>query len=201
MRPLKRTHPELEIRDNLPLSIEYRVYNYKLSKDGTNVSKRGTTWTLFDVLAILAAMTYTWYKFHSSLWVVLVGVLLLWHKAVRLAWESVVVVPSLGIQIEKCKGFSLPFTSRIWPFSASRHFIPIDCLHDILINESLYRWDWYYYLAILQRDPPKPLHDDMPHNLSIQVAFEDILPPLPVVREIYHGVREVLFQEFKEDEK
>jgi hypothetical protein len=66
MQPLKRTHPELEIRNNLPLSIEYRVYNYKLSKDGTNVLKRGTTWTLFDVLTVLSAITYTWYKLQVS---------------------------------------------------------------------------------------------------------------------------------------
>ena len=57
--------------------------------------------------------------------------------------ESVLVLPSYGIQLETHRG--LPSL----PFFVSRRFIPLTDGQDVLINEGLRRWDVRYYLAVL----------------------------------------------------
>lgn len=57
--------------------------------------------------------------------------------------ESVLVLPSYGIQLETHRG--LPSL----PLFVSRRFIPLTKVRDVLINEGLRRWDVRYYLAIL----------------------------------------------------
>jgi phosphatidylinositol glycan class H protein len=57
--------------------------------------------------------------------------------------ESVLVLPSYGIQLESHRG--LPSL----PLFVSRRFIPLAEVRDVLINEGLRRWDVRYYLAIL----------------------------------------------------
>ena len=56
--------------------------------------------------------------------------------------ESVLVLPSYGIQLETHRG--LPSL----PLFVSRRFIPLTKVRDVLINEGLRRWDVRYYLAI-----------------------------------------------------
>ena len=57
--------------------------------------------------------------------------------------DSVLVLPSYGIQLETHRG--LPSL----PLFVSRRFIPLTEVRDVLINEGLRRWDVRYYLAIL----------------------------------------------------
>jgi hypothetical protein len=56
-RPLPRTYPELEIRRNWPLYIEYRVNNWGLAKDGSGRVRRGFGWSFWDVI-VIAALVY-----------------------------------------------------------------------------------------------------------------------------------------------
>lgn len=58
--------------------------------------------------------------------------------------ESVLAIPSLGIQLETHRG--LPNI----PLFINRRFIPVFYLQDVIINEGLRRWDVRYYLAALQ---------------------------------------------------
>jgi hypothetical protein len=82
------------------------------------------------------------------------------------------VLPHLGVQIESSKGISMPFSERTWTLSTSRNFIPMDEMHDVLINEGLHRWDWYFYLIILRRTPPRPFKGpDTPCDLSMAIVF------------------------------
>ena len=49
----------------------------------------------------------------------------------------------------------------------------MDEIHDVLINEGLSRWDWYFYLTILRRTPPRPFKGpDVPRNLSMAIMFQ-----------------------------
>ena len=59
--------------------------------------------------------------------------------------ESVVVFPSLGLQLETHRGFSGI------SFLASRTFVPWSSLEDFLINEGIRGWDIRYYLVAITR--------------------------------------------------
>ena len=65
MKPLLRTHPELEIIDQLPLFIEYRIYNYKLGKNGTDKRRYGYGYSYWDVVS-LVVIYFLWNRFHVS---------------------------------------------------------------------------------------------------------------------------------------
>jgi len=58
-------------------------------------------------------------------------------------------------------------------------------LQDFVINEGIRRWDVRYYLAAIKRSRT--------NHLSLEVAYENILPHFPVLSEVYHGVHETLF--------
>ena len=72
--------------------------------------------------------------------------------------ESVVILPSLGVQFETHKGFA--GVSLL----AARKFIPWASLEDFLINEGLYGWNVRYYCVAMNRTP----HG----SLQLEVAFE-----------------------------
>jgi hypothetical protein len=72
--------------------------------------------------------------------------------------ESVLVLPSYGIQLETHRG--LPSL----PFFVSRRFIPLAEVQDVLINEGLRRWDVRYYLAIL--------YSPRPEEQRLEVAYQ-----------------------------
>jgi hypothetical protein len=59
MKPLPKTHPELEVLENHPISVEYRVYNYRLAKDGSNVIRRRNGYSVWDVF-LLAGVYSSW---------------------------------------------------------------------------------------------------------------------------------------------
>ncbi|KAI0928605.1 hypothetical protein AcW1_005802 [Taiwanofungus camphoratus] len=128
---------------------------------------------------------------------VLAAVLYLYVRCTRVLWESVIVLPSLGIQFETHRG------TPSAPLFASRRFIPLSSLQDFVINEGLRRWDIRYYLVAIQRP-----HSNM---VSLVVAYEvrvaiksdfwcaqdicqNTLPRFPVLREVYHGVHETLLK-------
>lgn len=60
MKPFPRTYPELEIIGNHPVSVEYRLYNYSLAKDGSNIIRRRNGYSMLD-LAQLAGVYASWY--------------------------------------------------------------------------------------------------------------------------------------------
>ncbi|PSR94088.1 hypothetical protein PHLCEN_2v4516 [Hermanssonia centrifuga] len=93
--------------------------------------------------------------------------------------ESVLAIPSLGIQMETCIG--LPNI----PLFTSRRFIPLVHLRDFVINEGLYRWNVRYYLVALQGFEKS--------GLILEVAYENIKPYFPVLLEVYHGVHDLMF--------
>ncbi|KAF8595962.1 hypothetical protein BDV93DRAFT_500810 [Ceratobasidium sp. AG-I] len=121
--------------------------------------------------------------------IVLLAVVLtvLWSKSNVLHHESVLAIPTIGLQLEAHRGLSIfgkHFTTRI-----SRTFIPISTISDIFINEGLCGWNVRRYLAILPAEESR-----------LQVVFEALDPPFPVLKEVYHGLRETLFSEWDEGE-
>lgn len=72
--------------------------------------------------------------------------------------ESVVILPSLGIQLETHRGLAGH------SLFAARRFIPWSSLEDFLINEGIRGWDIRYYLVAINRTPQDAL--------QLEVAFE-----------------------------
>lgn len=80
--------------------------------------------------------------------------------------ESVVILPSLGVQFETHKGFA--GISLL----AARKFVPWASLEDFLINEGLYGWNVRYYSVAINRTPQG--------SLQLEVAFEVGVLPLAI---------------------
>jgi len=102
----------------------------------------------------------------------------MYRKCTAVLWESVIVFPPHGIQLETHRG------PPSYPIFVSRKFIPTVFLRDIIINEGLRRWNVRYYLAFMEASS-----DDM---ISLAVAYENILPRFPILLEVYRGVKEAL---------
>ncbi|XP_006458221.1 hypothetical protein AGABI2DRAFT_115231 [Agaricus bisporus var. bisporus H97] len=171
-------HPEFSVRD-YPGYREYRVENFYVARNGSGriIQKAtGLSWccALFPVLfSLTRAFGFWWLAFSifaATLW--------LYMKCTQVVAETVLVIPPHGIQLETHRG--LPR----WPLAISRRFISLTNLRDVIINEALYGWNVRYYLAAVKEHPST--------GFSLDVIFESILPRMPILSEVYHGIHEML---------
>ncbi|KAI0341793.1 hypothetical protein BDW22DRAFT_1358666 [Trametopsis cervina] len=178
-RPLQ-DHPEFTVRQYQD-HREYRVENWRLSRDGSRRVLKSSGWTWFDV-AVPVVVALLWrritYRGHYALLAITVF-LYVYAKCTQTLWESVLAIPQSGIQLETHRG--LPNT----PLFVSRQFIPAIDLREFVINEGLRRWDVRYYLAAVRgaRDGKFTLH----------VAYENTLPYFPVLLHVYRDVHSIMF--------
>ncbi|KAH9901104.1 hypothetical protein C8Q73DRAFT_676765, partial [Cubamyces lactineus] len=170
--------PELSVIQH-PGWIEYRVDATTPSSKG-----RGARISAVDALVILAC-AISWNTMVSTRWHVIGAALALLvyihHRTTQVLWESVVIIPSLGLQLETHRGFAGI------SLSASQRFVPWSSLEDFLINEGIRGWNIRYYLVAISRTQQGAL--------KLDVAFENILPKFPVLLEVYHGVQDALRNE------
>jgi phosphatidylinositol glycan class H protein len=103
---------------------------------------------------------------------------LIYWRVTQVLWESALVLPPYGVQLETHRG--LPSL----PLFVSRRFIPLTEVQEVLINEGLRRWDVRYYLAVL--------YSPREGEQRLAVAYENILPRFPVLNRVYHGIHECL---------
>jgi len=178
-RPLTETHPELLVIETPGLSREYRVENRHPSRSQHRRRLSDLPWVdAFSV--ILVGLLWPSVKGNAALMVatgICLGLLIYW-KVTQVLWESVLVLPPYGIQLETHRG--LPSL----PFFVSRRFIPLTEVQDVLINEGLRRWDVRYYLAVL--------YSPRQGEQRLEVAYENMLPRFPVLNMVYHGIHECL---------
>ncbi|KAI0797712.1 GPI-GlcNAc transferase complex, PIG-H component-domain-containing protein [Abortiporus biennis] len=175
-------HPQFVVLE-FPSHTEFRVENWRLARDGSSKVLKFYGWSSLDaVVPVIVAYTWSWIIVSSlnKLIFTVAIIFYLYTKCTQILWESVIVIPALGIQLETHRG--LPGI----PLTVSRHFIPLSSIQDVFINEGLRRWDVRYYLAIIQTSHPQSFH--------LRVAYENILPYFPVLLEVYHGVQNILFE-------
>ncbi|KAI9636889.1 uncharacterized protein MKK02DRAFT_45598 [Dioszegia hungarica] len=118
---------------------------------------------------------------------------LLFLRTRSVLYKSVVPLPHLGLQLSTTRGLSLPHPGRplsgyrrwLVPLSTSHTFIPLSDISTVIVNEGLRRWNVRYYLAVVKR-----------RGGGVVVALDEIWAPVAVLREVYHGVRESLFDEY-----
>lgn len=176
IRPIPDTHPQFSVLD-LPGYREYRVENWHLARDGSGRIIRGTSyflwWSILSLCISIAWLkTTAWLLATSLLAITLVGI-----NSLPILYESVVVIPSQGIQFETHQGL----TSR--PLISSRRFIPFASLKDVVINEALHRWNVRFYLVAIRQVGV--------HGHRLEVAYENLLPHHPILRQVYHGIQEL----------
>ena len=127
-------------------------------------------------------------------------------------------MPPHGVQLETHRGIrAIPFTSASgFTLATSRRFIPLPAMMDIVIHEALLRWNFRYYLAIFCRSGTGP-DESVAIRVGFEVSFQifrmtptapmiifnqcipglqNILPHLPLLKEVYHGLREVMFEDY-----
>jgi len=166
-----------------PGFTEYRVENWRLARDGSGRVLIGvSTWNWWYSLLPLA-VSLVWPRIHDNA-LALVGLFfiltcLLYFKCTQVLFESVVVLPPHGIQLETHRG--LPWFS---PLVVKRQFIPFASLRDFVIHEGLRKWDVRYYLAAIK------LSDS--GDFQVHVAFENLLPHFEILLQVYRGVQAVL---------
>ncbi|KAJ6547444.1 hypothetical protein B0H19DRAFT_268377 [Mycena capillaripes] len=166
-----------------PGFTEYRVENWRLARDGSGKVLMGVSGWIWYYSLLPLVVSLLWPRIHDN--IVALGVLfsflacLLYFKCTQVLFESVVVIPPHGIQLETHRG--LPWFS---PFSVTRQFIPFASLRDFVIHEGLRRWNVRYYLAAIELSQSG--------DFQVHVAFENLLPHFEILLEVYRGVQAVL---------
>ncbi|KAJ7470652.1 hypothetical protein FB451DRAFT_1136043 [Mycena latifolia] len=166
-----------------PGFTEYRVENWHLARDGTGRVVMGVSGWIWQYSLLPLVASLLWPRVHDN-FIALSGLIsilasLIYFKCTQVLFESVVVIPSHGIQLETHRG--LPWFS---PLIVTRRFIPFASLRDFIIHEGLSGWNVRYYLAAVRvsRSGDSQLH----------IAYENILPHFAALLEVYRGVQAAL---------
>ncbi|KAJ7285960.1 hypothetical protein C8J57DRAFT_1286361 [Mycena rebaudengoi] len=165
-----------------PGFTEYRVENWRLARDGSGRVIMGVSGWIWQYSLIPLAVSLLWPRAHDNVFV-LAGLIFLlssfvYFKCTQVLFESVIVIPPHGIQLETHRG--LPW----WSLTVTRRFVPLASLQDFVIHEGLSKWNVRYYLAAIQLTQSG--------DFRIHIAYENLLPHFTVLLEVYQGVQEIL---------
>ncbi|KAG9040817.1 hypothetical protein FS837_013060 [Tulasnella sp. UAMH 9824] len=185
-------YPQLTIHEDAKCGLfEYRIENWEPSAKGGLRPSSGCDLGQFIFPALVFLVDR--YLTPDLLWVrALECVLVLWWMTHALIWQSITALPRLGVQLESHYGLPhTPFSSAI-SLGCTRRFIPLASITDIVLNEGLTGWQFRYYLAVIYQ----PGVEGDSEHVKVAVPFKDIRTYGPMLKEVYHGLRETLFDEF-----
>ncbi|EUC66943.1 GPI-GlcNAc transferase complex, PIG-H component [Rhizoctonia solani AG-3 Rhs1AP] len=118
-----------------------------------------------------------------------ISFLFLYMRFTEVQHESILALPSIGLQLETHRGLRL-FGHHVLSTGVSREFLPIAAVSDVIINEGLCGWNIRRYLAVLSAGESR-----------LRVVFQALDPPFPILKEVYHGIRETLFEEWDDGDE
>ncbi|KAJ7156092.1 hypothetical protein C8R43DRAFT_1125981 [Mycena crocata] len=162
---------------------EYRVENWRLARDGSGRVVMGVSGWIWYYSLLPLILSLLWPQVHDN--IIALSVLLvtiasfIYSKCNQVLFESVLVIPPHGIQLETHRG--LPWFA---PLFVTRRFIPLAALQDFVIHEGLRKWNIRYFLAAIRLSASK--------DFQLHVAYENILPHFPILLEVYRGVQAAL---------
>ncbi|KAF9652838.1 hypothetical protein BDM02DRAFT_3108447 [Thelephora ganbajun] len=183
-QPLPQTFPEYCVVKRPQGICEFRVEakSHFLSRNSSASYCTGPfDYAFVLTLPILGAVA--WQMPHR--WILIFGFLILlvpfgyWHVT-QVLWESVIVLPTKDLQLEVHRG---PPGRSIF---VERRVIPASTVSAVIINEGLHRWNVRYYLAVLTK---------VDETQSLHVLYENQLPRMPILRDVYHNLQALLFNE------
>ncbi|KAH7339924.1 hypothetical protein B0J17DRAFT_657331 [Rhizoctonia solani] len=169
-------------------AVEYRVRRH------SNGIGKGREGGLGVAIAFLAQCVWGGFNddwsWTTVRWtIVIISLLFLYLRFTEVQHESVLAFPSIGIQLETHRGLSI-FGRSVLSTGISRYFLPLHAISDIIINEGLCGWNVRRYLAILSTGESR-----------LEIVFQTLDPPFPILKEVYHGLREALFDEWDESDR
>ncbi|KAK1922705.1 hypothetical protein DB88DRAFT_512224 [Papiliotrema laurentii] len=190
---------------------EYRVYDFRTLPSGRIA--RSNRWGGWDWLLASAIVWLLWrvdwdasrsacklgswtgclehlQKHSPTTFLAAFFILVLAGRSRMRMYQSITPLPGLGLQLSTTKYLAIPWVHTSTPIvlSTSKTFIPLSEISTVVINEGLTRWSVRYFLAVVQRG-----------GTGIHIAFKDVRPRHAVLREVYHGIREQLFDEWADD--
>jgi len=181
-QPLPQAFPEYSVVKRPQGTHEFRVEtkNHFRSRNTSGSHYAGPfDYAFVLIFPVLGAVA--WQMVHH--WTLILGLLVSlfafgYWKATRVLWESVIVLPSKDLQLEVHRG--LPGRSMF----VERWVIPASEISAVIINEGLYGWNVRYYLAVVTK---------VGEAQSLYVLYENQLPRMPILRDVYHNLQVSLF--------
>jgi len=159
--------------------LGYREFRVANKRHASLTSVRSLALDPLGLSVLLLAIAQTKYPKVFMLTAVFCA-FVLWGKFRQILHESVIVTPH-GVQLETHRGF------RSWTF-ISRRFVHRHFLGSIFIHEGFKTWNVRYYLALVKVGGGGGEESQR----SIDVAFENLLPNVAVLREVYLGTKQLL---------
>ncbi|KAF8532518.1 GPI-GlcNAc transferase complex, PIG-H component-domain-containing protein [Gautieria morchelliformis] len=179
-------HPELSISSPSMGVVELKVENWNIL--GCSVGRK-IKQSAIDLVIVLL-FTFSCFELRENkshlyllLWICL-AFLYIYNKSTQVLHESIFVVPRHGIQLETHRGLKFSLIPA-FPLRTKRRFIPLTSVRDIVINEGFRRWDVRYYLCIIR---------DTGSEVVLEVAFENLLPHLPILECVHQHIHKILSQ-------
>jgi len=105
---------------------------------------------------------------------ILLNVLFTIWRITSVKQESILVIADVGVQLQ----------TKYYSGTVKTFFLDVDKIQDIIINEGITTNDIIFYLCILVEG-----------CTSMITPFEHFPPRLPIILEVYAGLREVIFGE------
>ncbi|KDR81503.1 hypothetical protein GALMADRAFT_276285 [Galerina marginata CBS 339.88] len=179
-------HPELSIIQ-YPGYQEYRVENQNLALSHDTLTATFVSLRPLLIL-LLVAVCFRMVKIQTkqpvpsnSLIIYSVGIVfLLWttkSTIFKVSYESVVLLPPHGIQLETHRDFSGVRT-------CTKRFIPKANLRGAFINEGLKGWNVIYYLAVVKRSNLRGA------DFGLELVYENILPSHAILLRTFEAILE-----------
>ncbi|KAF8078056.1 hypothetical protein FPV67DRAFT_29044 [Lyophyllum atratum] len=178
--PLQESHPQFSVLE-FPDYCEYRVENWRLSRDDRNEIIRGTSsFTLRDATLFTLSFFVWWNTTWMLVGAAAIFLSYIWTKCSQVLHESIIILPPHGIQLETHRGF--PGLC----FFITRRFIRLQVLQDVVIHEGLRGWDVRYYLAAIK----------LAHlgTFTPEIAYHNLLPQHNVLLYVYRGIHDQLLR-------
>jgi len=181
-QPLPLVFPEYCIVKHPQGACEFRVetkfhFQSRIAPYYTNIFDYVLLLSFPVLGAVVWQMPHHWVLVLGSLvFLILFG----YWEATRVLWESVIVLPSKDLQLETHRG---PLGRSMF---VERRVIPASVISGVIINEGLYGWNVRYYLAVLKK---------VGKTQSLHVLYENQLPRMPILRDVYHNLQALLFDD------
>ncbi|KAG8993843.1 hypothetical protein FRB90_000588 [Tulasnella sp. 427] len=195
VQPLE-TFPQLTIHETPKCGlVEYRIENWEPAGKNAGGDRPSSGWDLGHLVVPLLIFVVDRYITPDVLWLrALECLVAAWWLTHALVWESVIAIPGIGLQLESHYG--LPHTPFSHPRSlgCKRQFIPLSSIMDVVLNEGLSFWEVRYYLAVVYREV-----GSRDGTVKVAVPFKAIRTYGVMLKEVYHGLRETLFDEYASD--
>jgi len=180
--PFYNSHPEFSVLEGNGF-CEYRVGNCRLSyESGHGILQGDPIFTQRDAgwLAVPITMCYLIQDIRILISALVFTLIHLWLKYNQVLYESIIVIPPHGIQLETHRGYP-----GLHVF-ITRRFIRFNGFQDVVIHEGLKGWDVRFFIAVINISSSG--------NIILDIAYRNLHPQQNVLLYVYRSMHNHLLQ-------